>query len=348
MPKAPRESPCYVYEFTLGASDPDITVDDVRNSLTGYCKDFVFQLERGTLSTEKNNDGYLHYQGRLTLIKKRRTKELAQLLREVVGWSKIDVRPTVEANTTKTAFYCLKNDTRVDGPWKMHDIPSTYKRYKVLTRDQLYPWQAEFEDRLAVFDERTVNMIIDTQGCQGKTAMCRYLNEQKKVKVFKAMDSIKDIMQAVMSIGTPYDGYVFDIPRGLSKKRMGSFFAGVEALKDGFAMDHRYKYRDMWFDPPQIWIFSNKEPNRKYLSMDRWRLWTIKDKRLVDFCFRDGQQEEEEQQRVLEQEVQGTDGGEEEELPMEEEVHSGQDRIRSTSEESDHADGGEEVQGDVA
>lgn len=278
MPSAPRESPCYVFEFTLGAAEPDIGIDDIRTNLTGYCKDWVCQLERGEEKTAKNPDGYLHYQGRLTLIKKRRCKELAQLLREVVGWSKITVKPTVDGNTTKTAFYCLKNDTRVDGPWKMHDATATYRRYKLLTKEELYPWQSELDDRLAAFDERTVNMIIDRHGCKGKTALCRYLNAQGKVKIFKAMDSIKDIMQAVMSIGTPHEGYVFDVPRGLSKKRMGSFFAGVEALKDGFAMDHRYKYKDMWFDPPQIWIFSNKEPKRKYLSMDRWRLWTIKDK----------------------------------------------------------------------
>jgi hypothetical protein len=32
----------------------------------------------------------------------------------------------------------------------MHDAVSTYKRYQVLKREQLYPWQAEFEDMLVL------------------------------------------------------------------------------------------------------------------------------------------------------------------------------------------------------
>ena len=58
---------------------------------------------------------------------------------------------------------------------------------------------------------------------------------------------------------------------------------------------------------------------------------------MIDYCFKDGKKEGREQRRLREQEVQGTDGSEEEGLSMEEEVDERQERICSSGGESDHA-----------
>jgi hypothetical protein len=69
----------------------------------------------------------------------------------------------------------------------------------------------------------------------------------------------------------------------MPKKHLNGLFTAIEKLKNGYMCDKRYSFK--WkrlLHSPSICLFSNKKPKLKYLSMDRWRLWTItKDKRLV-------------------------------------------------------------------
>ena len=48
--------------------------------------------------------------------------------------------------------------------------------------------------------------------------------------------------------------------------------------------DTRYHARFEYFDEPQVVVFTNSPPKMKYLSRDRWRLWTItkRDKELTE------------------------------------------------------------------
>ena len=55
-----------VYDFTL--KEDGVTVKDLSEFCKNWSKKWVFQLEQG-------DGGYRHYQGRLSLIKKRRVGE---------------------------------------------------------------------------------------------------------------------------------------------------------------------------------------------------------------------------------------------------------------------------------
>lgn len=245
----------------------------------------------------------------------------------------------------------MKLQTRVSGPWSDKDFeePPTrhFKRYRFLEDSELYPWQVEVLERFQKYEERTVNMIIDPAGSCGKTTIARKcLQKNMSVKFFKGIDSMKDLMQAVMSVGKFYECYCFDVPRALKKAHMSSFFSGIESLKDGYAYDHRHKFKDAWFDPPTLWIFSNKKPHQRYLSMDRWRLWTIsKDKRLISYkCDhkkpKDGSgQEEICSSGSVEEEESVRSDDDEEEVPLEEEMDQREEGICESSEESDSFDG---------
>jgi len=74
--------------------------------------------------------------------------------------------------------------------------------------------------------------------------------------------------------------YLFDMPKSQNKDRLYGFFSGVETLKDGYAYDDRYVFKEKIFDCPNIWIFTNKLPEEDYLSKDRWRFWSIEDETL--------------------------------------------------------------------
>jgi len=69
--------------------------------------------------------------------------------------------------------------------------------------------------------------------------------------------------------------YLVDMPRSLNKDRLYQFYSGIETIKDGYAYDDRYKFKEKFFDCPNIWIFSNILPDMDMLSKDRWKLWSI-------------------------------------------------------------------------
>ncbi len=72
-------------------------------------------------------------------------------------------------------------------------------------------------------------------------------------------------MQCVMGV-PPAETYLIDLPRAMQKERMASFFSGIEALKNGVMYDKRYHFKKRRINRPCIVVFSNKEPNKYYLS----------------------------------------------------------------------------------
>lgn len=99
---------CFIWDWTLKAEGND---DEVISCLREVAKDWKFQLE-------KAEGGYLHYQGRLSLFKKKRKCELVKLVQETVmsvAWFGIT------SNNGSMSNYMCKLDTRVRGPWSSDD-----------------------------------------------------------------------------------------------------------------------------------------------------------------------------------------------------------------------------------
>lgn len=267
------DGPIAVWDFTLPKRS--LTVGDVHALLRCHCKAYTFQLERG------DTTGYEHYQGRLSLHKKKRLSDTVACFPD----TGIHISPTCNNARKGPAFYCMKEDTRLEGPWTEKD----YKEPKVLTKqlqlsgimESRYPWQQELMERLEHFDMRTIHMVICKKGAEGKSLFAEYMEHIDAAFEVPPFSCMEDIMQCVMGV-PPYKTYIIDLPRALPKDRMASFFAGIESLKNGVMYDKRYHFKKRRIDRPCIVVFSNKEPNKHYLSLDRWRFWTItKDKRLI-------------------------------------------------------------------
>ena len=78
--------------------------------------------------------------------------------------------------------------------------------------------------------------------------------------------------------------YIIDMPRSVNKDRLYGLMSGIETIKDGYAYDDRYSFKEQYFDCPNIWVFSNKQLDMEYLSIDRWRMWRInEDKALISW-----------------------------------------------------------------
>lgn len=259
------EVPVFVYDFTLP------WIQDLRQSeglwdwIKDYCKKWCFQVEKG----EKT--GYIHYQGRVSLKEKTRLKTLINKTKLKPELNGIHWSVTSAANKDND-FYACKEDTRIDGPWKDTD-PRVYIpiQYRI---EKLYPWQQYIFDNYNEWDKRSINVIIDEEGCKGKSTIVGYMCCRGLAQKIPYMNECKDIMRMIMD-APKKRCYFIDFPRALGKDKINQFISGIEDVKNGYCYDDRYKFKEEWFDSPNIWIFSNKPLNIDLMSRDRWKLWRI-------------------------------------------------------------------------
>lgn len=255
----------FVYDFTL----PECERNKVLSLLKVHCKKWCFQLEEG-------ESGYRHYQGRFSLGTKRRMGDCIKL------WHAHDlneVHLSITSDTNKeNAFYVMKPECRLEGPWS--DTNEEIIIPKQIAGLTLYDWQQQIVDDAKVWDTRHINVIIEEVGNVGKSILNTYVGVHKIGTSIPPMNEYKDLMRTVMDRPTS-KLYLVDIPRALDKKKQAGLFAALEEIKSGHAWDDRYKYQEKWFDCPNIWVFTNHMPDISLLSVDRWILWEIVDKKLI-------------------------------------------------------------------
>jgi len=256
----------YVWDFTL-KYDEDHNLNTLKDNLSTTSKAWAFQLEEG-------DSGYKHWQGRLSLIKKSRLKPLIDLFKSHDSWNGVHFSMTSN-NNTKSFNYVLKDATRLDGPWTDKD------EIKILTRQMslfnkwgLRPWQQSLKDLSSQFCLRTIDLIYDPTGNNGKSLFSEHMEYEglaEEIPAFRLMD---DIFQWVAGCpGKPC--YIVDMPRGMKKDKLGDFYSGIEVIKNGVAFDKRYKRHKVRFDRPRIFIFTNTLPVLDLMSLDRWKIHMI-------------------------------------------------------------------------
>lgn len=251
------------WDFTLPADE--LSVKELQDLLNNYCKKWVFQKERG----EKT--GYEHYQGRIKLkVKNRKPSNL-------MG-NKFHFSVTSNENCDND-FYVTKEDTRIDGPYCDSD-EVIYIPRQIREVEKLWAWQESVIEKSQIWDTRTINIVIDMAGNNGKTTLKGYMRAHKLGRPIPFCNDFKDIMRMVMDMPTAQT-YLIDMPRAVKKDKLFQLFAGIESIKDGYAYDDRYTFKEKYFDCPNIWVFMNYKPDMSMLSTDRWTFWEIVDKKLV-------------------------------------------------------------------
>jgi hypothetical protein len=60
---------------------------------------------------------------------------------------------------------------------------------------------------------------------------------------------------------------IIDLPRS---SRGNKVYEAIESLKDGIITSQKYRGKTIVFNSPHVVVFSNREPDRKKLSADRW------------------------------------------------------------------------------
>lgn len=256
-------NPITGYDFRYSADD--YTPEEIKGFLKGIAKSFVFQKEKG-------DTGYIHYQGRLRLIKKRRKMKALSLFSVKPNY----FEPTVNSEFINgDAFYMLKEDTRLMGPWSDKDeVKVMTQQLEWYKRQGERPFQKTLRDMSSQFDMRAIDLIWDTTGNCGKSLFSEameYDGLAEEIPPFRLMD---DIFQWVCSRPKKLC-YIVDMPRGMKKDKLGDFYSGIEVIKNGVAYDKRYNAKKNRFDRPRIFVFTNTLPCLELMSKDRWNIWKI-------------------------------------------------------------------------
>jgi len=263
----------YVWDFTLPRLDLDDNI--LKDNLRNKTKKFAFQLEKGST-------GYEHWQGRISLIKKKSLSALITFFACIPHWAKAHFTPT-SSNAKGDIFYVIKDDTRIAGPWTDKDeIKFVTKQMTLFNEWGLLPWQLKAKTIAQEFCLRSIDLIYDPSGNCGKSLFSEhmeYVGLGEEIPPFRLMD---DIFQWVAT--RPIKGcYLVDMPRGMKKDKLGDFYSGIEVIKNGVAYDKRYNAKKIRFDRPRIFVFTNTLPDLNLMSADRWQLWTITSGDLVEF-----------------------------------------------------------------
>jgi len=256
---------CCVYDFT---DNKYHDIKELKDWCIKYCKKWTFVGEQGT-STERK-----HWQGRISLkIKKRLTAIPNPLNFHFSVTSKVNMDNNFyieKGDTAITPIYC-DTDEVIYIPRQIREISS------------LYPWQEKIIQESKVWDTRSINVVFCPVGNIGKTTLIGWIRAHKIGRVLPLCNDYKDLLRMVCDMPTS-TMYVIDMPRAINKDRLYGFYSAIETIKDGYAYDDRYKFKEKVFDCPNVWIFSNAMPDLKMLSNDRWKVWEIdKNKMLIPY-----------------------------------------------------------------
>lgn len=269
---------CAVWDFR--ANEANFTSDELITWLKSNCKKWTFQKEQG-------DTGYIHWQGRFSLIKKRLK---SVILKMQPGFNYLE--PTSKQNWLDEYFYAMKEDTRLEGPWRDSDsgptgADSLYipKQYRDLI---LRPWQEKVLQSANEFNSREINLIYDPIGNNGKSTVAAIAELLHGGLDMPPLNDFKELVALLCDICMDKNlrqvsPIFFDLPRAIDKTRLHGLYSAIEQVKKGKIYDCRYHYKCWWIDSPVIWVFSNIPPDTNLLSHDRWKLWCIEEGNLVPY-----------------------------------------------------------------
>lgn len=215
---------------------------------------YTMQLERG------EETGYEHMHMQITTKTKKRFEWFKTHLSRVVN---CEVTRNIEA-----AFgYCMKEETRIAGPWVYPEPPLPGVR-DPLAYIPLKHWQAEIKQ---IIDgdvcPRTIYWYYDPIGGTGKTHFGRHLMIHYDIAFFQGgkkadmAHSWRGEKICLFNFSRETEGHVS--------------YDTLESLKDGLIFSGKYESGVKFYEQPHVIVFANWPPNLDALSHDRWNVVEI-------------------------------------------------------------------------
>lgn len=239
------------FEIALKALDP-----------AGY----IFQLEKGKKAETPHFQCNLRLKEKMTMTKLRLS--LRSNLREFYAGGCMTIRPTHDLK--KANFYCMKEDTRVAGPWL---FPSDIYIGQDLIK-KFHPWQESlFGLLMSSPDDRKIPLVCDPTGNKGKSIFAKTLGYRHGACVIPLGLTSAQMKAAIVGNG-PKKIYILDLPR--NNKSFREIFDTIEETKRGFVISSfQGKLKELYMSRPHVICFTNEFPDLGLLSFDMWDLYQI-------------------------------------------------------------------------
>lgn len=282
----------YVFSFTLWIPVQDASEEEeaaflalasgLETRLRSETEDFVFQAERGGESKR------LHYQGFLKMGERKRADQMGRMYQDEYPGMHFSAASTAGKEALKK--YCMKQETRVAGPWSHRPIepPKKFQGW-VLDKKKVYadimnnprPFQSELTRMVdSAPDDRTIVWVADQEGNTGKSKWARYQASMHGAE-WHTYGKSNDVINVVCD--RPASGcYIFNLPRARPKEAaMCDLFATLEMIKDGYLVNYKYKGAVQERPYPHVVVLANYLPTpedfgKAGTSKNRYKFYYIR------------------------------------------------------------------------
>lgn len=263
-----------------------------------FCDDGIFQFERGE-ETQR-----IHIQAHGILEKPvAHQNAVVNMLRNTF-FSTAQIRPTVtqivddfkHRRITFEQLYAAKEETRVLGPFRFGKKNKPVVTDKYIPRQQreinesdLRPWQKQVMEISKEWDTRSVHVIMNQNGNEGKSWLAQRMRLTSHLKCFQVA-AVKDgerleadMCSKLQKAKCRDPNVIFvDLPKAMPKEHMNGIYSSIEQIKSGYLNDSRNESHEWDFDSPNVFVFTNRWPDfANMLSADRWVCWELKSHELI-------------------------------------------------------------------
>lgn len=257
------ERVCFFYCVRLNCSD--VQLDNLLDFLDEFTSHYAFQKEKG-------ENGIEHYQIMFKLLTKKRRSLVRKLLNDIAD-NELHFpngsycEPARSFLSSKN--YCLKDKTRIEGPWT-----KGFKKKKIWNFPRLYDWQQEIVDQVTKneADDRTI-IYVNKNYKAGKSVLSKYLVVKHDALI---VDGNENHILALVA-GKP-DAKIVVVDGSADNKRIA--WSAIEKIKNGcFASHFGTKGTKMVLldNNVHIIVFSNnkleKELKNRRIDKERFKIY---------------------------------------------------------------------------
>lgn len=241
---------------------------------------YIYQAEYTESKDEETGEvkGNPHYQIYFHTKDKKRVGQMITEVTESGELPGVHIMPASTEGHTALSKYCMKEQSRVAGPWADKPI---YMGEDIWPEVKFPQWQ---KDLLQILrrapDFRTMHWVCDKVGNNGKTAFLKFL-VYKENAVGLGYGHSTDVLNLVSKL-QGHSIYAWNLtrakPANLSELDL---YSAMESVKDGYFINLKYETKMVLMSRPHVVVFANHFPKLNHISADRWKLWEIRDGKLA-------------------------------------------------------------------
>jgi len=147
-----------------------------------------------------------------------------------------------------------------------------------MTQVELRPWQQELSKILSIPSDREVVWVQGIKGNEGKTwyqdHIATLYGHARVVRLDLKLNSRNVLHVLSKRPLSTTDIFLFNERRAMNNETCN--YTILESIKDGLAVSSKYNSDLLHFKVPNtVVVFSNRVPNTKELSKDRWKIFRI-------------------------------------------------------------------------